>query len=389
MKYLLRDDKTGFREVAGEPIDSSGPLRPWAVTSDGRVVYAPWKQQGFGLQGIFELAMGRNLSGTALKGYDKEVSLSRRREFETHLAQDANAHPECVKPAVDLVTVGLLRFVGGNTTAAGRTILDRCYGDTASGRLGTSRDKPATEDAAWGVASSTLRGADIPKILGIQASLANVLTRTVRLSGTQQLIYDDTANKVAPKSGYLYQWFNSDAHRGRKKHEGGATATSTPGLTSPGTVTTGGGESRKRGIDEWDRVEGSHFIKGIDMRNVAFGAGRSGTTGELLKAYRTFGAVDNGESFKQYLLAIVIYLVTGGHHSCHEIFSVANLLTGSNGPRGGRDAASVGDLARGAYVPGKYVKHLPDSYLSTVHFALLKQKYYDIAMLGHLHGTFV
>ena len=126
MKYLLRDDNTGFREVAGEPIDSSGPLRPWAVTSDGRVVYAPWKQQGFGLQGILELAMGRNLSGTALKGYDKQVSLSRRREFETQLAQDANAHPECVKPAVDLVTAGLLRFVGENTTAAGKTILDRC-----------------------------------------------------------------------------------------------------------------------------------------------------------------------------------------------------------------------------------------------------------------------
>jgi hypothetical protein len=62
-------------------------------------------------------------------------------------------------------------------------------------------------------------------------------------------------------------------------------------------------------------------------------------------------------------------------------------LTGSNGPRGGQ--ASVGDLARGAYVPGKYVKHLPDSYLSTMHFAVLKEKYYDIAMLGHLHGTFV
>ena len=78
------------------------------------------------------------------------------------------------------------------------------------------------------------------------------------------------------------------------------------------------------------------FVKGIDMRNLVFGAGRSGTTGELLKTYRTFGRNDDGESFKQYLLAIVVYLVGGGHHTCHEIFSVANLLIGSNGPRGGR-----------------------------------------------------
>ena len=390
MKYLLRDDATGFRVVDGEPLDSSRqPLRPWALTGDGRVVYAPWKQQGFGLQGIFELSIGGRLGGTPLRTYDKQVSLTRRREFETLMAQDANAHPECVKPAVDLVTVGLLSFVGKNVKAAGKTIIDRCFGDTASGRLGTSRDKPATEELAWDAALTALKGTDIPKILGIQSSLANVLTRSVKLAHPQQQVYDDTANKVAPKQGFLYQWFNDDAHRGRQKHAGGAAATSAPGLTSPGVVTTGGGESRKRGIDEWDRVDGSQFIKAIDMRNVAFGAGRSGTTGELLKTYRTFGSIDEGESFKQYLLAIVIYLVVGGHHSCHEIFSVANLLTGSNGPRNGRAAASVSDLARGAYVPGKYIKHLPDSFVGTGHFEVLKEKYYDIAMLGHLHGTFV
>jgi hypothetical protein len=33
---------------------------------------------------------------------------------------------------------------------------------------------------------------------------------------------------------------------------------------------------------------------------------------EVLKTYRTFGMVDDGESLKQYLLAIVVYLVTGG-----------------------------------------------------------------------------
>jgi hypothetical protein len=39
-------------------------------------------------------------------------------------------------------------------------------------------------------------------------------------------------------------------------------------------------------------------------------------------------------------------------------------------------------------VPGKYVRHLPDSYLTTNHFQALQEKYWDIAMLGHLHGIF-
>jgi len=287
------------------------------------------------------------------------------------------------------VSLGAVDYASQNTKLAGEAIQARCYGDTASGRLGTSRDKPAKSDDAWDAALQTLRGTDIPKILGIHACLANFLSRSLPLSTSQQRVYDDTANKVAPKSGYLYKWFNDDAHRGRSKREG-AKATTAIGVNAPGYVTTEGtGESRKRGIDEWARVEGSDFIRGIDMRNISFGAGRSGTTGELLKTYRTFAGLDTGEDFKQYLLAIVIYLVTGGHHSCHEIFSVANLLTGPDGPQAKGVSHSASELARGAYVPGKYLKHLPDSYLTSIHFGVLKEMYYDIAVLGHLHGTFV
>ncbi len=406
MKYLLRDDNSGFRQVEGEPLDSQGrPLRPWALTSDGRVVYAPWKQQGFGLQGIFELAMGGMQGKTALKAYDKTVSQLRRREFETELARDANAHFECYRLAVEMVTTGLLRYVNDRkinrkdkdvVDEAGKVIKSRCYNNTGSGRLGDeTTGKSLSSQNAWQAALDALGGADVPKIMGIQVALANVLTRTLGFDGSREDIYNDTKNKVAPSQGYLYKWFDKDPGtdgflRGRQKSPTGAQATSVAGLNRPGAVTTGdGAEERKRGIDEWTRVEGSGFVKGIDTRNLVFGAGRSGTTGELLKTYRTFGAIDDGENFKQYLLASVVYLVTGGHHTCHEIFSVANLLTGSNGPRAGRAPASVSTLAREAYVPGKYMRHLPDSYVTTGHFLALKEKYYDIAMLGHLHGTFV
>jgi hypothetical protein len=68
------------------------------------------------------------------------------------------------------------------------------------------------------------------------------------------------------------------------------------------------------------------------------------------------------------------------------IFS--NLLAGPDGPRAGGVSHSAAELARGAYVPGKYIKHLPNSYLTTTHFQVIKEMYYDIAILGHLHGTF-
>ena len=407
MKYLLRDDGSGFRQMEGEPLDKQGqPLRPWALTPDGRAVYAEWKQQGFGLQGIFELAFGGMQGKTPLRAYDKQASQLRRREFETELAKDAANHSECYRPGIDLVTQGLIAYIEDRKVnrkdvnavdEAGKVVKARCYNDTGSGRLGTASVGASLKNGdALRIALETLNGNDIPKILGIQVALATVLTRTLGFDGTRGDVYKDTANKVAPSQGYLYTWFdpknatNDGQLRGRQKGTVGATATSAPGLTNPGVVTTGdGAEERKRGIDEWTRVEGSGFVKGIDMRNLVFGAGRSGTTGELLKTYRTFGAIDDGEMFKMYLLAIVVYLVSGGHHTCHEIFSVANLLAGSNGPRAGRDAASISTLVRGAYVPGKYIKHLPDAYLSTGHFQALKEKYYDIAMLGHLHGTFV
>jgi hypothetical protein len=407
MKYLFRDGNSGFKEVQGEPVDKAGPFRPWALTPDDRVVYAEWKQTGSGVQSIFDLAFSGFQQRTSLRTYDKAASQTRRREFETALARDAGAHIECVKPALDSVTHGLQMYmmqraqeVGGGINEviekAGNVVKTRCYSNTGSGRMGTEAERPAKGSDAWDLAFRVLQGADIPKIIGVQTALANVLTRDLKFNWGQEKVYKDTANKVAPSQGYLYSWFDAtqgtalDGERRGREKTGGATPTTTPGLTNPGQVANDGGEARKRGIDEWQRNKtASPFLKGIDDRNMVFGAGRSGTTGELLKAYRTFGSTAIDEAFKQYLLACVVYLVGGGHHTCHEIFSVANLLTPGGGPKEpNAKLSSISSLVRGAYVPGKYVRHLPDSYLVTRHFQALQEKYWDIAMLGHLHGTF-
>jgi hypothetical protein len=386
MKYLMRDESAGFKEINGEPLDRyKKPLRPWALNGDGRVVYSEWDWQ---------LRSWDKAVFITLNEYNKTVSQTRRREFETALARDASAHPECVKKSVDMVSQGLRAYVGTMADEAGDVIKKRCYNNTGSGRMGTlDQQKTLSAAEAWEAAKNQLNGADIPKIIGIQSSIANVMSRTVPFEPFQQAIYKDTAIKVAPASSeeqkrYLYDWFSSDATRGHAKG-GGAQPTSVPGITSPGVVMVGTEEARIRGTDEWKRVEGSSFVKGVDTRNLVFGPGRSGTTGELLKTYRAFGSTDTGEMFKQYLLGIVIYLVGGGHHTCHEIFCVANLLMGADGPaEKGAEPTSVATLARDAYVPGGYLKYLPDSYVSTPHFELLKEKYYDIAKIGHLHGTF-
>lgn len=402
MTYLMKDDAVGYKEVQGQPLDGRNqPYRPWGLTPDGQVVFSEWKPGRDGLTGMMELVLGKMHGKAALRSYSKAVSQTRRREFETALARDAAAHPECAMPAVNLVSAGLRAYLLERESAhprekvlkdADSCVKARCYNDTGSGRLGTNGDAAGLPGgSALENAMRTLEGNDIAKILGIQVAFANTLSKTLGYNVDQARIHEHAANQVAPSQGYLYSWFDKkqgtprdNQLRGRQS-AGDAAPTTAPGLMPSGD----GPESRKRGADLWTRVEGSGFVKGIDSRNMIFGAGRSGTTGELLKTYRAFGGSDSGESFKQYLLAIVVYLVGGGHHTCHEIFSVANLLVGSNGPRGGRGYASVATLVKDAYVPGKYLKHLPDSYLNTPHFQALAEKYFDIAYLGHLHGTFV
>jgi hypothetical protein len=405
MNHLRKNDSDGYKEFPGPPVDpSGGPLRPWALTPDGRVVYSEWKPQHDGIGGILELTLGKMHGKSLLRTYDKAASQMRRREFETKLAEDAAAHPMCAMPAVNMVTNGLKAYLVDRAREldltgkpsvweqGGECVKNRCFSNSGSGRLGTKSDANNLSNiSALKMALQALEGTDIQKILGIQVAFANTLSKTLGFNAPQRQIHTHTANQVAPSQGYLYKWFDQtqgtptdNLLRGRAK---GATP---PLTTAPGLMPSGdGGELRERGSDLWGRAEGTKFVSALDSRNLIFGAGRSGTTGELLKTYRVFGGTDSGESFKQYLLAIVVYIVGGGHHSCHEIFSVANLLVGSNGPRGTRSYASVSTLVKDAYVPGKYIKHLPDSYLNTPHFTALAEKYYDIAYLGHLHGTYV
>lgn len=404
MHYLKLEEDGSVTKVHGEPyVSRTEILRPWALRGDD-VVYADWDKRSYGMQGIFDLAFSGMRMGRAhgpLRSYDKNVSQKRRREFESKLAQDAAINPSTYSSAVNKVSLSIIQYVEGTgeqdrILAAGNIVKARCYGDTISGRLGSKGDGASlsAEDAWTGAKGVLMQGKEIAKILGIQSAMATKLIQQVPLGAERQKLHDSTASRVAPTTGYLHTWFdpkNRDRDgqlRGRQKGSGSGP-TSAPGLMPSGTPGNEHAEARVRGIDTWEPVEGSGFVKGINMRNLVFGAGRSGTTGSLLITYRTFGDVDDGEEFKKYLLAIVVYLVSGGHHSCHEIFSIANLLIGGKEPRNGRAPRGISDLVKEAYVPGKYLKHLPADYVDSAGFERLREKYYDIAVLGHLHGTFV
>lgn len=97
------------------------------------------------------------------------------------------------------------------------------------------------------------------------------------------------------------------------------------------------------------------------MRNshTGFGAGPSGTTGTLLKSAKTFTTVE-GEDLKRYVFACVAYLVGGGMHTYHEVFTTASLV----------------GLP---YDEGKYRRSLPTAFRSTPEYDSWYVEFFDLA----------
>ena len=103
------------------------------------------------------------------------------------------------------------------------------------------------------------------------------------------------------------------------------------------------------------------FASGI-WQTLIFGAGPSGSTGTLLQAGKLFGNLD-GDLLRQYVLAIVGYLVGGGMHSYHEVMVI---------PR----------MAGCPYKDGAYVPSLPDRFLGSQDYEEWQADYFDIVVLG-------
>jgi hypothetical protein len=151
-----------------------------------------------------------------------------------------------------------------------------------------------------------------------------------------------------------------------------------------------------------DNFEGSPFASGnryfadLDELNELFGAGPSGTTGTALTAAFTFGGFDpdNGlERVKEYLFAVIGYLVGGGMHTLTESLAVCRLLgmeyhmgslSGHDMPAPNTDTGRINSFGT---VTRNYPL-LPALFLGSPQFANWRDEYYDIVVLGGTHWRF-
>jgi hypothetical protein len=168
--------------------------------------------------------------------------------------------------------------------------------------------------------------------------------------------------------------------RGRKDN-GEPDATHAPGILVEGTnipnfnidatlsrlnlalVTLRSTEARARGVDRYTPDLDSMspvFKESMQNSNTGFGAGPSGTTGTLLQSAKTFTELE-GEELKIYIFACVAYLVGGGMHTCHEVFTTGRLL----------------GLP---YTDGAYSDTLPSAFKSKQEYVNWADEFHDITV---------
>jgi hypothetical protein len=314
--------------------------------------------------------------------------------------------------AVQKVSAGIKRFMirklwadrPGALTTFSTNVAKYLYGTSymSFGRISDVPLRlPADAQRAWDECIAVLdAGQPIPTIMGLHDQVAIKMLAT---GEAEKPTYDSWASRFrAEQAGELF----NPAARGRANAPTPPTPSTQAGIAS---IADGGGlpgvQLRKRGVDSYQRtsfptaltkppttaragLSGVEYYQELDNRNELFGAGPSGTTGTLLASAMTFGKLDN-EGARQYLLAIIAYLVGGGMHSLHESMTVVKFL-----PDDLRMEYNPGSLLRHEVVDGKLMAKtddfpaLPRTFLSSQEFAAWRFDYYDIVVLGGIHWMF-
>ena len=402
---------------------------PWAVTSTGRVVYA----QTGGHSGENKGNWSGTVSGYTLRKYNHAVSHERRRLCESELGMIALNNTALTSDAVQKVSkamINWLKAIESRERVEQWTGLSRQQESESSERLNAARklfgqNKPASGSQNSAPASTPSTGPRIKDVLfkevghymhtydanKKQAGMGfgrfseksrdavgsdNFWVEVIEKLQTGQLgqimaLHDAIGRKVLPKfggpqtvpydfiGGFVRKpWFDDANRRGRINAPTKATPTTVGGTVpaTQGTQVPATLQSRNRGIDMYARDEhrtrergADAYYDDVDARHLLFGAGISGTTGTLLQAAIAFSDHLNLEEKKQYVLAIIGYLVGGGMHSYHESMAVAQ---------------KVGV----PYSPGCFIPSLPQKFLHSPHFKSWHEKYYDIVELGAIHWMY-
>lgn len=399
-KFLIRDDSKikGWREVDG-PLPRTRQLSyvPWAVTLQGRVVYAPTGQH-----------RDRARRG-GMRKYDTAVSQERRRKTQTELGSIVLRNPALTRSAVTKVSTGVKRFLTRKlftdpkikeryAAKVGKYMYGTKY--YSFGRFSDTLPTGTTSEVAhkmWIQALDTLdAGTSFASVMSIQDAAGKLLTKADK----QWATYDRWMTRLRPAGkGEL---FNPDM-RGRKGIRGVAPSRIVGIVHEDERLPLPDVQLHNRAVDRNVRTmrhfspseripddmraehSGLVYYRDLDTRNELFGAGPSGTTGTLIAAAKAFAGLD-GELVLQYLLAIVGYLVGGGMHSLHESLTTMRLMGAEYNSSSLLAYERKSDILKVA--KSDVFPLLPRSFLGSQQFARWRDTYYDVVILGGIHWMF-
>jgi hypothetical protein len=360
MTFLMRDERLGTRAGFGVPYTAF----PWAVTRSGQIVYIDCKD---------DPQAPKTPVSPPLVPYTKALSMERRRRCQSELGDLALKQRALTSAAVLKVSLGVNAYIrqclkSGKpiTTEIAACTGKYMYSPAGFGRLGQPGDKPKDDQTLYQTALETLTSGSLASVLAIHDFMGRVIFAKLKGSTEQEAVFNRTGSGVRP--AYIFGDPQTDSPQKIEQLRGRSARPHAPGpTTAKGLLPdTGDGTTqlRERGIDKW--MPASTNLPGatidIQQRNLLFGAGPSGSTGTLLQAGMLFGNLD-GELLRQYVLAIVGYLVGGGMHSYHEVMVIAR-------------------MAGCPYSDGAYVPSLPESFLRTPDFTKWRDDFWDIVVLG-------
>ncbi|GAD78142.1 hypothetical protein [Vibrio azureus] len=373
--FMIRDFDNKEGVVKREFQDSKLPRSseesyvPYGITSNSTVVYAKTGEH-----------RGFNQVASDLKPYTTEVSQERRRLAASELGAFALSKSQYTEKAVKKVSEGINQYLMDNFKSNPEKTMDAVVkgighyfftdGGLSFGRISEQNIKTHSNKYVWDKILDTLDNGSLDQKISIHDAVGRKVLP--KLGGEQLTKYEALGQTVRQ------DWFDSKNIRGRVNRAEKPKASHTIGIASDKNANIVGSfeQPRNRGVDMFERdvnrtnhPEANKFFDDIDSRNLLFGAGISGTTGTLLQAAEAFGPLTEMEDKKQYMMAIVGYLVGGGMHSYHECMT-------------------IGEKVGIPYRPGSYVESLPESFTSSEDFQRWNHDYYDISVLGATHWQF-
>jgi hypothetical protein len=360
--FLMHDEKMVTRVVRSVPLTAF----PWAINRIGQIVYIDCKD---------DQQAPRTPVPPTLVPYTKATSMDRRRKCQSIMAHIALTQRSYTSSAVTKVSLGVVDYIlhSLKTDKSIRAEIEFCmdrymYSPAGFGRLGQPEDKPKGNGELYRRCLTALTQGELPSVLAIHDFMGRVVFKKLGGTDGQKALFDQTGNAVRP--AYVFGSSQDsptkiEELRGRTARPGNPQPTTAPGLLSE---EEGHGlkpyQKRERGSDKWMATNEKVPQSTIDIkqRNLIFGAGPSGSTGTLLQAGKLFGNLD-GDLLRQYVWAIVGYLVGGGMHSYHEVMVIARMVGCP-------------------YKDGAYVPSLPDSFLRSQDYEEWQADYFDIVVLG-------